>query len=156
GPPWRRRARSADLPVELVHGVDGLIAALERRELYGLLAAQAEEPETPQAVVEQAMHALLQRPAEIDEYVSAQDRVELVEGAVGDQVVLGEDHVAAEARVERRRAVPHRVVLRERPPAARGQVAGGVLPHDGEGEGPALRLLQRALVHVGGVDLAAV
>ena len=103
-------------------GVDDLVAALERRELYGFLAAQAEEPETPQALVEQAMHALLQRPAEIDDDVAAQDRVELVEGAVGDQVVLGEDHVAAEARVEHRGPVPHRVILRERPAAARGQV----------------------------------
>src|SRR4028118_2070310 len=52
-------------------------------------------------------------PPEVDEDVAAEDRVELVERAVGGEVVLGEDHVRGEVVVEARRARLGRVVGRE-------------------------------------------
>ena len=47
-------------------------------------------------LAEQVVHALLQRPAEVDEHGAAHDELELVEGRVLREVVLGEDNVLAE------------------------------------------------------------
>src|SRR5438045_7635465 len=67
-----------------------LVVRLVRREADGLLGPQAEEPELHEAPVEQPVDALLEAPVEVDEDVPADDQVELVEGAVSGQVVLGE------------------------------------------------------------------
>src|SRR6202008_2432844 len=57
-------------------------------EARGLLAAQAQEAEADEALVEEAMHPLLQVAVEVDEDVPADDEMELVEGPVRGQVVL--------------------------------------------------------------------
>src|SRR5438067_4312152 len=47
---------SLDLPVELLGGDEGLVAALELREAQRLLAPQRQDPEHRQAVVEEPVH----------------------------------------------------------------------------------------------------
>ena len=61
-------------------GVELLELALVRAEPDRLLLSQREHAERRQAVVEEAVHALLQRLREVDQHVAARDHVELVEG----------------------------------------------------------------------------
>ena len=61
---------------------------------------QGQDPERVEAVVEQLVHAILQRLVEIDHHVAAEDHVELVEGPIGGQVVLREDDVLRERAAE--------------------------------------------------------
>ena len=70
-------------------------------ELDRLLVAQREDPERLEAVVEELVHAVLERLAEVDHDVAAHDDVELVEGRVRDQVVLGEHHRLRSSGVKR-------------------------------------------------------
>ena len=82
--------------------------------------------------------------------------VELVEGAVAHQVVLGKDDVAPERRVEDRAVVHRGVEAGKGAPAAAADVVGGVLAHPAQRHLARGRLLQHRFVHVGGVDLAPV
>src|SRR5206468_12972298 len=80
-----------DPSVELLAGIELLVPALVRAEADRLLVAESEEAEGRQALVEQSMHAVLQRSVEVDHHVAADDHVELVERSIGDEVVLRED-----------------------------------------------------------------
>src|SRR5437867_8123231 len=58
----RRRGRSSiDPPVELLARIEFLVAALVGAEPDRLLVAEAEHAEVRQALVEESMHAILQR-----------------------------------------------------------------------------------------------
>src|SRR5687768_12311279 len=85
---------SRDLAVDALAEV--FVRGLVRRELDGFLRAQGQEPEADQALVEEAVHAGLEVAVEVDEDVAAEHQVELVEGAVAHQVVLGKGDVAAQ------------------------------------------------------------
>ena len=90
---------SRDLPVEPLVRVELLVAVLVRREARSTpCCPSARMPNVLEAVVEQLVHAVLQRAVEVDQHVAAEDDVELVERAVGDEVVLREDDVARSAR----------------------------------------------------------
>src|SRR5438874_1326548 len=73
---------SPDPPVQLAPAGELLEVSLVRRELERLLASQPQESEHRQAVIEQAVDPLLERAAEVDHHVPAEDDVELVERAV--------------------------------------------------------------------------
>src|ERR1044071_5267784 len=113
-------ATSRHLAVEALREL--LVMRFVRGEARGLLHAQAQEAEADEALVEQAVHPLLQVAVEVDEDVAADDEMELVERPVRGQVVLGERDVAAQIRVEHRVAVARLVPAREPVPAARLQV----------------------------------
>ena len=97
-----------DLPVEPLARVELLVAVGVAREPERLLAAEREDAEHHEALVEQLVHAVLQRAVEVDQHVAADDHVELVERAVRDEVVLREDDVVDERalRTARRRSPP--------------------------------------------------
>src|SRR5690349_19549812 len=109
-----------------------------------------------EAVVKQLLYAMLERPIEVDQHVPAEDDVEFTERLVGDQVVLREDDILGERRIEERPVVFRRVVLRERPGAARLDVILRVLLHAIERKDPAARMAKNNLVDVGGVDARAI
>ena len=76
--------------------------------------AEREHAEAREALVEELEDALLERAVEVDHHVAAHDHVELVEAAVGDEVVLREDGVLDEPTVEDGAVVAREVVLGER------------------------------------------
>src|SRR3989442_11904655 len=106
---------SADLSVELLVRVELLVAGLVRAEADRLLMAEPKDAERDQALEEKLVHAILQRAVEIDHHVAADDHVELVERAVRDEVVLGEDDVLDQRALELCAVVLREVVLREGP-----------------------------------------
>src|SRR5262245_37837359 len=63
------RAISRHLAVEALREL--LVVRFVRGEARGLLHAQAQEAEADEALVEQAVHAVLQAAVEIDEHVAA-------------------------------------------------------------------------------------
>src|SRR5579864_6376429 len=85
--------------------------------------AKGEKPGTNEAVVEQPVDALLQRGAEVDEHVGAQDEVEVVEGGLRDEVVSRPDDTGLELTIEPSAAAGDRVVVRKVPAPARPLVA---------------------------------
>src|SRR5690606_5706137 len=113
-------------------------------------APQAQEPERREALAEQAQRALLQRSVEVDEDVPAQDDVELAERGVGREVVLREQDVLAQARMEQRRAVARGVILAERARATRLLVRRRILAHAGERKDARAGAVERLGVHVRG------
>ena len=100
-----------------------------RAESDRLLVAQPEHAERDQAFEEEPVHAVLQRAVEVDHHVPADDHVELVERAVRDEVVLGEDDVLDQRALELRAVVLREVVLRNGPRAAGPDVVLRVLAH---------------------------
>src|SRR4051794_26174809 len=97
----------ANLAVKPLFGVQLLEAGLVRSELDRLLVAERQDPERLERVVEQVVNPVLEALAEIDHHVPADDDVELVECAVGDEVVVGEHDAAAELVAERRLVALH-------------------------------------------------
>src|SRR3954463_10818742 len=93
---------SLDPPVQPLIGIELFVAIRHRREAHRLFLAQAEDAEHLQTVDEELLHALLQRVVEVDQDVAAEDDVEVIEGRIGDQVVLREDDVLAQRRTEDR------------------------------------------------------
>src|SRR3954453_14728540 len=96
---------SCDLPVQLFDRIELLVAILEGTEVDRLLVPETEHAEMDEALVEEPVHAVLERAVEVDHHVAAHDHVELVEGAVGDEVVLREDDVVDERTLELRAVV---------------------------------------------------
>src|SRR5204863_5543602 len=113
---------SSHLPVQLLGGTQLLVVRLVLRELERFLAAERENSEHHERVVEQRVYAILQRLVEIDQYVSTEDDVEFAERSVRHEVVLREDDVPRQRCVEQRPVVLRGVVLRERFLAPRPQV----------------------------------
>src|SRR4051794_33292413 len=74
-------------PVEPEGLRERLEAVLERCVADALLDADCQHAEDDQALVEQTMHPLAQRLREVDHHVATEHELELVESAVGDQVV---------------------------------------------------------------------
>ena len=90
---------SSEPLVQLLPVGQRLVAALERRQPQRL--ARCPRPECrrcPDWNAAAASTLLLHRPREIDHHVAAQHDVELVERAVGDEVVLREHDVLAQRR----------------------------------------------------------
>src|SRR5678816_2624866 len=114
---------SRRLPEQLLGGIQRLVALGVRRVQERLLAPQAEDAEAPEAREDEAMHAILQLAREIDHHVAAEDEVELVEGAVGDEVVLREQDLLLERLAEDGVVVVGGVVVAERRLPAGAQVA---------------------------------
>src|SRR5207237_1232102 len=81
--------------------------------------AEGEEPAADQAVVDEPVGSLLQRLPEIDEHVRAHDEMEVVERAIGGEVVLGPGDAPRQAAVEASAPAGDRVVVGEAAPAAR-------------------------------------
>src|SRR5947209_20220638 len=113
---------SVHLAVELLLRVELRVAVLLAAEADRLLAAEREDAERLEALVEERLDAVLERLAEIDHHVAADDQVELVEGAVRDEVVLGEHDVVDQRAVEAGGVAVSAVVARELADPAR---AGG-------------------------------
>jgi hypothetical protein len=149
------RTGGRGLAVEALVLVEGLVVSLVGAERHGLLLAQGQDPETGQAVVEETVDLVLQRLVEVDEHVAAHHHVELVERAVGHQVVLGEHDVGGQGGVEAGAVVGGHVVLGKGARSARGQVVLGVLPHLLQREDAVAGPGQHRLVDVGGVDAGA-
>ena len=84
-----------------------------RREADRLLLAEAQESAAGETLEEEAVHVILEGLVEVDEDVPAQDEVELVEGCVRDEVVLGEDEILLQALRDDRVVVGRRVVIGE-------------------------------------------
>src|SRR5204863_9649391 len=123
------RPMSGDLPVETLGLVEGLVRLALAGELEAFSAPQPEDAEVGQALVKELLHVLLQVAVEVDHDVAAHDHVEFVERAIGDQVVLGEDDVVGQRRLEYDPVAISHVVLRERAGTPRLDVVGGVLAH---------------------------
>src|ERR1700761_548662 len=62
--------------------------------------AKAKKTTTAQAVTEQVECTVLQSVAEVDQHIAAQHQVCFAEYVVSDQIVVGENHVAAQAFVK--------------------------------------------------------
>src|SRR4051794_26845712 len=90
-----RRTESLDPPVQPLIGIELFVAIGDRREEHRLFLAHAEDAEHLQTVDEELLHALLQGVVEVDQDVAAEDDIEVIEGRIGDQVVLREDDVLA-------------------------------------------------------------
>ena len=75
---------------------------LSRCDVQPLVGPQTQDPKSDKTVVEKFMHPVLQRPAKIDEYVAAEDHVEIVERPVCDEIVLKERHPPLQALQYRR------------------------------------------------------
>src|SRR5690349_21450418 len=145
GPPVQPRLR-----------VDLLVAALVGREPNRLLIAEAESAKAVEALVEEAVHAILQRAVEVNEYVAAENYVEFVEASVLREVVVRPYHVLLEPCVEQGAAVGRDVVLRECLLSTRADVVVGVLLHPVERVDRRARLVEHDLVDVGRVDARSV
>ena len=113
-------------------------------------------PRRPDARAEQAEHLLLQFGPEVDEHVAAHDQLKLVERTIRHEIVLGEDGLRSEHRIEAGDVAVGAVVLRERLAPAAAQVVLGVELHPLQRERARPRALQRRLVDVGRVDPRAV
>src|SRR5262249_55518169 len=122
-----------DPPVDLLAPVEFLIAGLMGRVLERLPVPQGEEAGGRQAFVQQAVNTPREGLVEINQDVPAEDDVELVERAVGDQVVLGEDDVLRKGALENDVVVLGGVILGEGTRAARLEVVAGVLLHRRQG-----------------------
>src|SRR5205085_6639279 len=96
---WRP-SRSCRLPKNALVRRERLEPVGCRRERDRLPAAEAEDAGGAEAVAEQLDDAVLQRDVEVDEHVAADDEVEVAEGAVGGEVVLGEDDIPQQVGVE--------------------------------------------------------
>src|SRR5882762_7407597 len=73
---------SRDFAVDPFVRVDLFVTVGEPCEPDRLLVPEREDPERREAVVEQAVHVILQCFVEVDHHVSANDHVELVEAAI--------------------------------------------------------------------------
>src|SRR6476660_520263 len=120
---------SRGLSVDALRSIHDLVGIGIRRECDRFLPSQRERPERREALVEEALHAVLQRLVEVDHHVPAEDHVELVERTIRDEVVLCEDDVLGERPAEPRAVVCGDVVLGELPLASRLDVVLGVLLH---------------------------
>src|ERR1700730_17355629 len=140
--------------VKLFVAVILLIAVLAGGELDGLLVAQAQEAGQGKALVQQFMDLSGQQIIEINQDVSAQDDLELVEGAVGYQVVLREHNVVNQSAVKDDVAVIGPVVFGKTTRAAGLEVIGRVLLNQVGLKDAGLGLGQDRLIHVRRVDAA--
>ena len=84
--------------------------------LIDSLWPSASTPNVSRTVVEQLVHPVLERLAEVDHHVAADDHVELVERAVGDEVVLGEHDPARSSSGLKLRLVARRPCSSARTP----------------------------------------
>src|SRR5690348_3843738 len=96
-----------------------LVARLVLRKPQRFLAAERENAEHHQAVVEERVNAILEVAIEVDENVSTEDDREFGKRSVGHEVVLREHGIARERRAEQRSIVFRRVVLGKGSLAAR-------------------------------------
>ena len=104
GRPTTRRSRSSSYDVSATFRYSlscrvELLVASPRTGVNRIdsLRPSARTPNVIEALVEEPVHAVLQRAVEVDHHVAAEDHVELVERAVRDEVVLREDDVARRA-----------------------------------------------------------
>src|SRR5688572_13826025 len=84
---------SPDPPINLLIRVDLFVLIGDACEADRLLLAEAEDAEHLHAVQEKLLDTVLQLVVEIDQDVSAEDDVEVIEGRIRHQVVLREDHI---------------------------------------------------------------
>src|SRR5438309_1961317 len=89
----RQDACLLDLSVKPLAAVELFITVRMRRELDRLSIAQPQKTGHGEAIVEQAVDASGQRIIEIDHDIPAQDDMELIERAIGHQVVLSKDDI---------------------------------------------------------------
>src|SRR5437660_10212278 len=61
-------------------------------DVQGLVGPQAHDAESDKALVEKFMHPVLQRLTEIDQYIPAEDHVEIVKRRICSEIVLRERH----------------------------------------------------------------
>jgi len=87
------RCQLPDLSIEPPTGVKFLVAVAVRSEVDGLLVSQAEKPGRAEAFIEEVMNACGERVIKVDQNVPAEHEMELIERAIGDQVVLRENDV---------------------------------------------------------------
>ena len=121
-----------DSPVDLLPLHHCLVILLMRAEAERLFVAEAQHSPLRQAVVEEVVHPRLERGVEVDHHIAAQDRVELVERRIGDEVVLGEDEVALQRASDDRMIVSRGVVVGKIPFPASLLVVARILRHDRE------------------------
>src|SRR6266576_5694386 len=155
----RRRLASRASPSRLAvqaHSVPHLLVVVAIWTAEQRLAlADGKKAAADQAVIKQSVSALLKRRSEIDEYVRADDEMEVVEGSVGDQVVPGPGDAALQIAVEPRGPSADRVVIGE------GAATAGLLirllepPHAVDRIGPESRNRQHVLVQVGRIKGAS-
>src|SRR5438128_1867413 len=131
-----------------------LIAVLAEGELDRLLVAQTQEAGQGKALVQQFVDLSGQQIIEINQDVSAKDNLELIEGAVGYQVVLREHDVVNQSAVEDNVAVIGPVILGKTTRAAGLEVIGRVFLNQVGGKDAGLCLGQDRLIHVRRVDAA--
>src|SRR6266446_7482226 len=104
---------SRDFAVDPFVRVDLFVTVCEPCEPDRLLVPEREHPERREALVEQAVHVILERLVEVDHHVATDDHVELVEAAIHREVVLCEDDVLGERTREAHMVVRGDVVARE-------------------------------------------
>src|SRR5712672_1960838 len=66
---------SMHLAVQLLRRAELLVARLVLRELERFLAAERQDAEHHQRIIEQRVHPVLQRLVEVDEHVATEDHV---------------------------------------------------------------------------------
>src|SRR6476659_2490267 len=125
----RSMPRSHHLPVDLFRSVDLFVAFLIRGKSERFLAAECEDAERGQAVVEKCEHSRLESFVEVNENVAAENDVELAERSIRDEIVLRENDVLRETRRKQRAVVFRYVVIRERALTTGGDVVLRVLLH---------------------------
>jgi hypothetical protein len=113
---------------------------------------QREDPEPLEALVEQAVDAVLQGAVEVDHHVAAENEVERVEGAVLHEVVRRPHDVLGERAIEQRSLVLREVVVGERRRPAGADVVLRVFLHLLEREHALACAREHDFVDVGRVD----
>src|SRR2546425_13355460 len=101
----------------------------------GLALPKGQEPAADEAVVHEAVSSLLERRPEINEYVGANDEMEIVERSIGDQAVAGPGDAALELSIEACGPASDGVVVRQGCLAARRRGRLLVSPNTVEGIG---------------------
>src|SRR5215831_17974850 len=102
-----------DPPVHSLAAGQLFIVGLAGTERERLLASEAKDSKHAEASVEQLVNPVLQRLVEVDQYVSAQDHIELVEGTVARKIVLGKQDVLPQRRPQYRALILLRIVFRK-------------------------------------------
>ena len=138
------------LAVELAKGL------VVRGEHQALPRPEREEAAPHERLGEEAERAVLQRTIEVDEHVPARHQLHLREDVVGREAVIGEDHVLAQAAVERHLAVGGGVVVGERRGPARLLVGMAHGRRAIDGVDARLGGAERGVVDVGRVEDGAV